>query len=191
MSVLLLISGCASVMPYSGSFSCPQTEGGVCASVPDVHRAAVLATGGAGGQSRSSSSSSRVDGVEASTSADAAFNAALTAYKDCLRSARDCVAKEKEVRVRAKELKEGTRSRVKEEKNLGVPGSSDKDGQPSRTPDTLMEVHILPYETETGELVSERRMWIVVEPGGWSGVTNPAKTSAPDLGQVQGLGSRQ
>jgi hypothetical protein len=46
--------------------------------------------------------------------------------------------------------------------------AADSPGMPFRTGDKLMELTLLPYETESGALASARKFWLVVEEGSWS-----------------------
>jgi len=201
----LLIGGCLSLSScaidgYKSDYSCPQMQDGKCVSLETAMQEAV---------DKSVSDNAKISGakVESNYAPDPVeertfllkdvknFDSVVLAYEKCVRDASGSCSKERaavmdyyssaEDRGRAKEvhstnMEERSTKLAAMEKLVSGSGTV-----PIRQQDAIMQITIMPYQTESGALVSERTIWVVVQPGNWSWATNIGnkKIGQPGLGE--------
>ena len=180
-------SGCSAKIFNGGYdtefYDCPRADNGQCMSVEDAHQSAIDA------QRSKENKFIEKYGAEVSLGADSEdddFNgekkplAAMTAQlATCARKKdNDCV-KKMQSEIAAYERRSEDRAVARklykedlEEQTLKMAmlqrQAAGAPGMPFRTGDKLMELTLLPYETESGALASSRKFWMVVEEGSWS-----------------------
>lgn len=190
-----MLCGCAMDM-YDSNYSCPQNEFGQCVPIEQAHDKAL---------------SSNQDKVISDYSPDPIqerkflledvknFESTMLAYETCVKSnngdASKCEKERQAVseyyrsaeeRGRAKEIHGmAMQERVAKLAAMEQVVSGGSNVVPVRQPDTVMEVFIMPYATTSGNLVSERVMWVVVEPGQWVWATKHGKGSKYKLGETR------
>ena len=203
---LFVMSGCGKLGIYESDFGCPQGEDGECLPIEDAYQKSL----GIGNSGSGKSSSPKGDVVHTNFDPDPVaernfvmndvknFDSTMARYEECLRDNDGKSSKCEKERIavmeyystaedrgRAKEV-HGTNMRERVTKLAAMENmvSGGSNVVPVREPDTVMEVFIMPYQTESGVLVSERVMWVVVKPGNWTWATNIGSTYKSKLGQT-------
>ena len=198
---LLLLSGCAKTMGiYDNDFSCPRNEVGECLSVEEAHRKALRS--GADGQGKDTVVSDfKLDPREEEQFSQEDmqnFQGTLRTYERCLKSKSPETCEEErkkllgyyrtaEDRGQAKVIHGvDMQERVTRLAAMQAVVEGGSNTTPVRQPDTVMELHVMPYKTSFGALASERVMWVVVQEGQWTWATTAGRSgSRPKLGETR------
>jgi type IV conjugative transfer system lipoprotein TraV len=197
--LILTLTGCASTLGiYDTEYDCPDRENGQCLPVEKAMEAAIQED--ATRAKETVISDFRPDPVEeeAFLLKDVAdFKAILLAYDKCVskNSISECRAERDKLlnqyasaedRGRAKELHGvSMQERVAKIAAMEAVVSGGSNTVPVRQPDTIMELHVMPYKTNFGALASERVIWVVVQEGEWTWATTEGKPGARSkLGQT-------
>lgn len=198
--ISMSLSGCAKTLGiYETEYGCPQTESGECVSVENAHSAA---TGAIPGKDAIISEyiPDPAEEEEFLVQEVGNFDALLGEYDKCVKKkgqghddCQDIQNKLKghylsaEDRGRSKELHGvSMQERVTQLAMMSAMASGSSTTIPVRQPDTVMELHILPYRTDNGTLASERTMWVVVQEGQWTWATKENQgRSRPRLGETR------
>ena len=202
--LVMLVSfstGCARTMGvYGTEYACPQNEKGECVSVENAHAAAVAEKPWEKGKAQiiSEYKPDPVEEEEFLIKEVGNFQALLLEYDKCVRKkgVTSCTAEKAKLteyyraaedRGRAKEIHGvAMQERVTKLAAMEAIVSGGSNTVPVRQPDTIMELHIMPYRTSFGALASERVIWVVVQEGEWTWATSEGKRSArPKLGATQ------
>lgn len=197
----LCLSGCA-MDGYKSDYSCPQMQDGKCVSLETAMQEAY---------DRAHDDESKVSGarIESAYAPDPIeerafllndvknFDAVMLTYEKCLRDTPGKCDKEREAvtnyyntaedRGRAKEV-HSTNMEERATKLAAMEKIASNTGvAPIRQPDAIMPITIMPYQTESGNLVSERTIWVVVQPGNWTWTTDigDKKSGKPGLGETR------
>ena len=178
------VSGCSAKIFNAGYdtdfYECPRNDNGQCMSVEDAHMSAVEAQinkenalvaryGGEAGYG--------VDGDDFEDQKP--LDVLIKQLEKCAgKKDSECVKKtKKEIAVyeRRTEDRAVARKAFKEDMEeqtvkmaMLQKQAASEPGMPFRTGDKLMELTLIPYETESGALASSRKFWLVVEEGSWS-----------------------
>jgi type IV conjugative transfer system lipoprotein TraV len=201
--VSVLSSGCSTKF-FNGGYEedfteCPGHETGGCSSVEDAHNSAVKAQ-----RNKEKANIKKYSGGEYDGAFDDAYGQKplpilLEELQKCIeKEDKECIKTKKEAiefhnrfaedRAAAKNKYQ---SEMKEESMKFSAFAQEAYGgnrpRPVRTGDSMMELTMLPYETESGALASSRTFWFVVEEGQWSWgtLTNPKKEFRGRIGGLQ------
>lgn len=190
----LLLQGCGSKVLgiYDSDYTCPQNEQGECVSVEEAHRGALGKDKPKGADSLivTDYKPDALEEEEFLVKDVSDFRGVMLEYEKCLKkkSAGECgEIREKlmsryrsaEDRGRAKELHGvSMQERVAKLAVMEAVVGGGSNTVPVRQPDTVMELHIMPYRTGFGALASERVIWVVVQEGEWTWATSEGKAGA-------------
>ena len=201
--VVLLSSGCSTKL-FNGGYDedftdCPRSSTGGCTSVEEAHSRAIKDA-----MNRERSAIHRYSGGEYNGVFDDAYGQKplpmlLSELQECIEDGDDkCIKEKKEAIEFHNRLAEDRataksqyQSELKEEAMKFSAFERESYGEnrprPVRTGDKMMELTMLPYETESGALASSRTFWFVVEEGQWSwGKPVSSKTfRGTGLGSIQ------
>jgi len=195
-----LLASCATMDGYNSEFSCPQKENGKCVSVQSAYEESLAAAEhGEKGAKQVIESAWAPDPAEerAFLQNDVKnFDSVVTTYEKCLKDPehRSCEKERQAVkdyyntaedRGRAKEV-HSTNMEERLTKIAAMEQIAEGSGiMPVRQADAVMQVTIMPYQTDDGFMVSERTLWVVVAPGQWTWTTNigSKKSKNPKLGE--------
>lgn len=190
--LLMLLGGCAKTMGvYDNEFSCPRNAEGECLSVEEAHTKALQA-GEPGLPGERVISDYKPDPLdeELSLKEDMAnFETTFKAYEKCIKGKNSDKCEDERLRVMNYYLTAEDRGQAKILHSVSmqervtrlaameamVDGGSNT--VPVRQPDTVMELHIMPYNTDFGAM-SERVVWVVVQEGQWTWAASAEKNSA-------------
>lgn len=201
--LLSMLPGCAKTLGiYDTDYGCPRMENGECIPVEEAHQKAVAESNGTNAKSAVVHTNFTPDPREEEKFLEKevdSFKTALRSFEFCMskkRSEEACKEerdklldqfKTAEDRGRAKEL-HGVDMQERVVRLAAMESMVDRGSNtiPIRQPDTVLELHIMPYRTAFGALVSERVIWIVVQEGAWTWATTEGTDAAkPKIGALQ------
>ena len=203
LGALCILPGCAKTLGiYDTDYGCPRMENGECLPVDEAHEKAVADSYGQEKKEAVVHTNFIPDPREEEEFLDKevnSFKTALRKFEFCMsrkRSEQACAEerdklldqfKTAEDRGRAKEL-HGVDMQERVVRLAAMESMVDRGSNtiPIRQPDTVLELHIMPYRTGFGALVSERVIWIVVQEGAWTWATTEGTDAAKSkIGALQ------
>ncbi|MDR3176938.1 MAG: TraV family lipoprotein [Desulfovibrio sp.] len=170
---------------YETDFTdCPRAETGECMSVEQAHLNAREKTFG-GEYSRRGADRYGADEYEGAfpegddeNSSQKPLEVLIAELKDCVREKDNkCMeSREKEIEAYNRKIEDRAVARRQFKEDLEqrsmkstLPANASRSWgeMPLRTEDRMMELVLLPYQTETGAMASARKYWFVIEEGQW------------------------
>ena len=196
-------SGCSSKFfngGYEEDFSeCPNAPYGGCSSVEDAHNSAIQSARNKEAAFIKKHSGGEYDGVFDDAYGQKPLSILLDELQECIKKKDNkCIDERKEAIEFHNRLAEDRataknryQAELKEENMRFSSFANESYGsnrpRPVRTGDKMMELTMLPYETESGALASSRTFWFVVEEGqwGWGNLSKPKKSFRGSIGGIE------
>ena len=201
-ALVSLSSGCSTKL-FNGGYDedfteCPYSSDGGCKSVEDAHSDAVQSAKNKERASIHKYSAGEYDGAFDDAYGQKPLSILLEELQKCVeKKDKDCIRTKKEAiefhnkyaeeRVNAsRQYKAELREEELKFSAFQQESYGENRPRPVRSNDKMMELTMLPYETDSGALASSRTFWFVVESGQWSwGNPTRSKSFKSQLGGIQ------
>jgi len=176
------MAGC-SAMPYKTEFSCPEGEKGQCTSVQNAYEYVRKVE-------------DDPDSVKRTADEPGDFGDLLSKYERCVERKDSRCMREMENKITtmfqaAKQVgvdAERMNQQAMEEdtrRDMLRKYATGRESQAVFMPPTVMEVFILPYQTESGALAGERTFWLTLNQGKWVWPGSEADNSMSKIGAIR------